>query len=545
MVWLPKSPYERNKVEVNLNLDNYVTQKEFKSATGVDTSGFTQKTDFDKLKADVKKLQDKPHTTDEDTKKELVDLRANLAAHKRKLEKDLKALDDKIKTGTGSSTGTAKKDLDDVKKSINDQKILVDEAIIKLDDRLKKLKLTADNNSASILSLENIKAQIDTKLTKTNSQLKSVEDNKVDKKDFNLVKLASDNNDISIQSLKNAKTSTDTKLVLLDKAIKDNKIANDKAIGDINKKITKIDDKIKIGPSPTDTLDNHKFLLGRAFFTGTDGYQNTLVFSLTVNYFVFDSWTTGTVKVWKSSGVYPDVFIKAKDSSYPALKMDTIYNTIDFEFNKSYMYGTRNINAGSPSIYVVYEFFDWSPDFGNTHAFHNCLFGATDKNYKGRGIAFDSQTTWTHADGSTARNVIIFGTKNAKSRFPPNKDMTMTTLGKNYISGLAKGKTLIAEKMFDINFTKPKKKFVMSVHYNGPLSYLYVNGKQIYQFTASVHTNFEKPLCLGVISKDFPKKEAQEVALSGKIYDFSVDFRVPTSDEIKNIHEYLMKKHIV
>ena len=74
MPWFPRSPYERNKIDLRINLENYVTQKELKEATGIDTSDFAQKTDVDKLKADVKKLQDAPHTTDSDTQKELQDL---------------------------------------------------------------------------------------------------------------------------------------------------------------------------------------------------------------------------------------------------------------------------------------------------------------------------------------------------------------------------------------------------------------------------------------------------------------------------------------
>ena len=69
----------------------------------------------------------------------------------------------------------------------------------------------------------------------------------------------------------------------------------------------------------------------------------------------------------------------------------------------------------------------------------------------------------------------------------------MTTLGRDYLDSLVAGNNLIAEEMFDINFTEAKKKFVLSLHYNGPLSYLYVNGKQICQFTASVFKGFNKP----------------------------------------------------
>ena len=99
MPWFPKSPYERSRINLDLNLDlkNYVTQKELNEATGIDISGLTQRTDFDKLNVDVKKLQDAPHTTDDDTKKELQDLKTQLTANKTKLETDIKSVNDVIK----------------------------------------------------------------------------------------------------------------------------------------------------------------------------------------------------------------------------------------------------------------------------------------------------------------------------------------------------------------------------------------------------------------------------------------------------------------
>ena len=54
--------------------------------------------------------------------------------------------------------------------------------------------------------------------------------------------------------------------------------------------------------------------------------------------------------------------------------------------------------------------------------------------------------------------------------------------------GLEKGPTqglehtLTAEKMYSINFTVTKKKFCLSLHYNGANSYLFVNGTEIYKF---------------------------------------------------------------
>ena len=38
--------------------------------------------------------------------------------------------------------------------------------------------------------------------------------------------------------------------------------------------------------------------------------------------------------------------------------------------------------------------------------------------------------------------------------------------------------TLYAEKIYSKNFIQPSKKFVLSLHYNGDNSYLFVNGKQ-------------------------------------------------------------------
>ena len=44
--------------------------------------------------------------------------------------------------------------------------------------------------------------------------------------------------------------------------------------------------------------------------------------------------------------------------------------------------------------------------------------------------------------------------------------------------------TLYVEKNYYINFTDPGKKFVLSLHYNGDDSYLFVNGRQELKFKA-------------------------------------------------------------
>ena len=46
--------------------------------------------------------------------------------------------------------------------------------------------------------------------------------------------------------------------------------------------------------------------------------------------------------------------------------------------------------------------------------------------------------------------------------------------------------TLTAEKMYSINFTLTKKKFCLSLHYNGVNSYLFVNGTESYKLKAKI-----------------------------------------------------------
>ena len=57
--------------------------------------------------------------------------------------------------------------------------------------------------------------------------------------------------------------------------------------------------------------------------------------------------------------------------------------------------------------------------------------------------------------------------------------------------------------MYSFNFTVTKKKFWLSLRYNGANSYLFVNGKEIVKFKAKDPEILTSPLCLGNISKDW------------------------------------------
>ena len=98
--------------------------------------------------------------------------------------------------------------------------------------------------------------------------------------------------------------------------------------------------------------------------------------------------------------------------------------------------------------------------------------------------------------------------------------------------------------MYFINFTVTKKKFCLSLHYNRANSYLFVNGKEIIKFKAKDSNIVPRPLCLGNISKDWSTDNMKKTGLTGYVYDFSVDYNnVVTVDDIKDIHNYLMKKN--
>ena len=94
--------------------------------------------------------------------------------------------------------------------------------------------------------------------------------------------------------------------------------------------------------------------------------------------------------------------------------------------------------------------------------------------------------------------------------------------------------------MFSINFTVTKKKFCISLHYNGANSYLFVTGTEIYKFKAKDSKIVTSPLCLGNISKDWSTDNKKKTGFNGYVYDFRVDYDI---DDIRDIHKYLMKKN--
>ena len=121
--------------------------------------------------------------------------------------------------------------------------------------------------------------------------------------------------------------------------------------------------------------------------------------------------------------------------------------------------------------------------------------------YSGYGIRFDRRSSFSFPSGGFGQNVLIFGADMSSSIHIDNKKKDILVLAKGPTQGLES--TLTAEKLYSINFTVTKKKFCLSLHYNGANSYLFVNGTEIIKFKAKDSKIVASPLCLGNISRDW------------------------------------------
>ena len=101
------------------------------------------------------------------------------------------------------------------------------------------------------------------------------------------------------------------------------------------------------------------------------------------------------------------------------------------------------------------------------------------------------------------------------------------------------------QKNFSQNFTATNKKFVLSLHYNGDDSYLFVNGKQELKSKAKDDQIVKEILYLGNINDDWTDANAQKTGFWGEMYDFAGDYTSTNIGDTYNVHRYLMKKHTI
>ena len=85
-------------------------------------------------------------------------------------------------------------------------------------------------------------------------------------------------------------------------------------------------------------------------------------------------------------------------------------------------------------------------------------------------------------------------------------------------------------------FSKANTNFCLSLRYNADNSYLFVIGKEIFEFQTE-NENVKSPtrFCLGSIFDGFINIESREVPLNKNVYYFSVDYNSIDKSDILNI----------
>ena len=131
--------------------------------------------------------------------------------------------------------------------------------------------------------------------------------------------------------------------------------------------------------------------------------------------------------------------------------------------------------------------------------------------YSAYGIGFDRRSTFSFPGGGFGQKLLIFEVDMSYSAHIDNKKKDMLFLGKGPTQGLEH--SLTAEKMYWVNFTVTKNKFCLSLHYNGAISYLFVNGTEIYKFKAKDSEIVASPLFLGNISKEWSADNMKKLDL--------------------------------
>ena len=568
-------PYEStNNIKVELDLANYATKDDVINITHVDVSSYATKTNLAALKSEVDKADvDKLKTTPADLAK-LSNVVKNDVVKKTDYNTKVTSIENQI-------AGVTKNTLDN----------LADITKLKAVDTsnfVLKTKLTADVNT-----FENKTDTVDKKIpdvsglatkssltsylqtTTFNSKITEVE-NKIQATDIIAKSAVTKANTIRSDLTRYAK-KTDVTMDII--AIKNNYVTNTSLTSQLNDlksqhiatEVTAIDNKTKKNASDIlalenklqqkeDTINENEREL--SFNRGFCYYlqQSYLVYDCKIDSFNFDN---KKILKWKSTGIfnYSDYYsmkgIEDTKKELPRLKDDErtyVYlQGSHFQQNKVIIRNNYNVI----NIYVVYKFHPIASSRDTTFTIQNALFGAmqitknsnTSKyDYKGYGICFDEGNQFRHtiteggfAHTTNARNV--FGADMSFSVHAPNRANHIYVMGKEFVQGI-NDTTIYAEKSFYRNFTDSGKKFMLSLHYNGNNSYLFVNGRQESKFKCKTDQLVKEKLCIGNLSDQWTTIESEKTGLYGNIYDFVVDYEQFVGVKaIYDMHRYLMTKH--
>ena len=256
-----------------------------------------------------------------------------------------------------------------------------------------------------------------------------------------------------------------------------------------------------------------------------------------------------------------NAFVNAK-SNLPNLKNDGRMH-VHLSGNHFQQNKVNSPNNGNViNIYCDYKLDPIASSRDTSFTIQDALFGAmqitknaTDNsknNYKGYGICFDegSQFGHTMTEGglthtTNGRNVLIFGADMTFSVHRTNRANHIYAMGDGLTQGIHDA-TLYVKKKYFRNFTEPNVKFVLSLHYNGNDSYLFVNGRQELKFKFKTDQLVKEKLCIGNLSDQWTANESEKTGPYGNIYDFVVDYEeILGVKPIYDMHRYLMTKHTI
>ena len=243
---------------------------------------------------------------------------------------------------------------------------------------------------------------------------------------------------------------------------------------------------------------------------GRDYYLDKMYLLYECKAFSF-KYTSGKINLWKSTGL--NNYSRDSDMDAVSIGETDLPSLVDngrmsVRLESAYFKQMRLLrpkNDNIVNIYLVYLIDPISNFRNRDYTVQNALFGGvkitknatnTSKHkYEGYGICFDEGGTFSKSGINNGRSVLIFGVHENSLAHANNKANNIYVMGDLFFQGI-NDTTLYAEKLYSQNFTAANKKFVLSLHYNGDYSYLFVNGKQELKFKAKDDQIFKEILCL-------------------------------------------------
>ena len=234
--------------------------------------------------------------------------------------------------------------------------------------------------------------------------------------------------------------------------------------------------------------------------------------------------TNNKINLWKSNG------INNSDMDAVSIGITDLPSLVDngrmsVKLAGAYFKQTKLIRPNNNNVINIYIVYKIKPRFRlSDYTVQNALFGgvkitknATDTSkhkYEGYGMSFDESGTFSKKRINNGRNVLIFGVHENSLVNANNKANNIYVIGDLFVQGI-NDTTLYAEKIYSQNFTAVDKIFVLSLHYNGDDSYLFVNGKQELKFKSKDDQIVNKILCLGNIGDDWTTANAEKTGFWG------------------------------